>query len=73
MPNTEIDCQGLSCPMPIVKVAKAIKKMAAGDSLQVVANDPAFKADLEAWCKKLGHQLHSFEDGPTQTAVVVKS
>ena len=68
----ELDCQGLSCPMPIVKIAKKIKKMKGGEALKVTANDPAFRADLEAWCNKLGHALESFEDGPVQTAVVRK-
>ena len=58
--------------MPIVKISQAMKTMARGDSLLVQASDPAFKADLEAWVRRLGHRLLEFHDGPTQQAVIEK-
>lgn len=68
----KLDCKGLSCPMPIVNISRAIKKLQAGDVLEVEATDPAFRADLEAWCKKLGHVVEAFEEGSTQRAAVRK-
>lgn len=73
MATSHIDCRGLSCPMPIVKVSRALKPLASGETLSVTASDPAFRADLEAWVKKLGHVLVEFVDGPEQRAVVRKS
>ncbi len=49
--------------MPIVKISQAVKTMACGQQLLVQANDPAFKADLEAWVRRMGHRLVAFEDG----------
>lgn len=62
MPDLKLDCKGQSCPMPI-NISRAIKKMDLGQVLEVEATDPAFRADLEAWCKKLGHSLVSFVEG----------
>lgn len=50
-----------------------MKGLSAGQTLTVVASDPAFRADLEAWGRKLGHELVSFADGAEQRAVVRKA
>jgi TusA-related sulfurtransferase len=58
--------------MPIVRVSRAMKALDPGGTLSVTASDPAFRADLEAWVKKLGYVLVSFVDGAEQHAVVRK-
>jgi tRNA 2-thiouridine synthesizing protein A len=57
----ELDCQGMSCPLPIVKINNAMRALDLGETLQVKADDPAFKLDLEAWVSKTGHQLVDFQ------------
>lgn len=54
-----VDARGKSCPMPIVLAAKALKEMAPGQSLTVIADDRAFPEDIRAWCRKMNHQLVS--------------
>ena len=67
-----LDCIGLVCPMPIVKVNKAVKDLQAGEQLEVHANDPAFKADIESWTKLRGVKLVSYTPGDPQIAVLEK-
>ena len=56
-----LDCIGMSCPLPIVRISQTFKKtLEIGDQLTVTANDPAFKIDLEAWSKKTGHIILDF-------------
>ncbi|MBE9569059.1 MAG: sulfurtransferase TusA family protein [Proteobacteria bacterium] len=52
-----LDCKGLSCPMPILKLAKAMKKLEVGKVLELQATDPGSKVDAPAWCNKMGHEL----------------
>lgn len=52
-----LDCKGLSCPMPMVKLAKAMKKMSSGEVLAMEGTDPGTKADIPDWCNKKGHAL----------------
>jgi tRNA 2-thiouridine synthesizing protein A len=52
-----VDALGLSCPMPIVKAALAIKTIASGDLLEVLATDPGSVKDFAAWSKTTGNQL----------------
>ncbi|HET7029569.1 MAG TPA: sulfurtransferase TusA family protein, partial [Candidatus Limnocylindrales bacterium] len=48
---------GLSCPMPIVKTAQAIKGLASGALLEVLATDPGSVKDLAAWSRTTGNTV----------------
>jgi tRNA 2-thiouridine synthesizing protein A len=72
MSDVQLDCRGLNCPVPIVRISQAVKKMDAGQTIEVTADDPAFSADVEAWVRKMGHELVRFEDGAIQKAVIRK-
>jgi len=52
-----LDCKGLSCPLPIVKTAQALRTLAAGDLIEVLATDPGSVKDFEAWSKVTGNEL----------------
>ena len=47
----EVDCRGLLCPAPIIELARRINDVAVGDTLGVVATDPAARYDVPAWCR----------------------
>ncbi len=67
-----LDCKGLNCPMPIVRLSQAMRSLASGARLVIEADDPAFRADVEAWVRRFGHTLVSFEAGSVQRAVLEK-
>jgi|GEM_PF-1151487 len=69
----QLDCSGVRCPMPIVMISKKFNQMASGEELQVLATDPAFRPDLEAWLRKTGNSMVSFTEGTTQSAIIKKS
>lgn len=52
-----VNAKGLSCPMPIVKAALAIKALPAGAILEVLATDPGSVKDFAAWCRSTGNEL----------------
>jgi len=52
-----VDCRGLSCPWPSMKLAKAIVDVAPGGLLEVLATDPGAPADLDAFSKRTGHRV----------------
>jgi tRNA 2-thiouridine synthesizing protein A len=54
---TTVDAHGLSCPMPIVKTAQAIRSMPSGALLELLATDPGSVKDVEAWSKTTGNEL----------------
>ncbi len=63
--SQHVDARNLSCPMPIVKTAVAIKGLASGELLEVLATDPGSTKDFAAWSQTTGNVLveQSAEDG----------
>jgi tRNA 2-thiouridine synthesizing protein A len=55
--DQRLDARGLSCPLPIVKTAAAMKGLAPGQTLEVLATDPGSVKDFEAWCRSTGNEL----------------
>ena len=45
-----IDALGKKCPIPIIMLAERIREVAIGQTVAVLADDPAAKSDLPAWC-----------------------
>lgn len=54
-----VDAKGLSCPMPIVKTAQAVKALPSGALLEVLATDPGSLKDFAAWSRSTGNELVS--------------
>jgi len=44
-----LDLKGWACPLPIVKTAKAMKELASGEVVEVLATDPGSVQDFKAW------------------------
>jgi len=55
--NLTIDARGLSCPMPIVKTAQAVKTVGSGVAVELLATDPGSTKDVAAWCRATGNEL----------------
>lgn len=47
-----VDGRGLACPMPLLKTKVALREVAVGESLYVVATDPNSQADISAFCQQ---------------------
>jgi len=70
----EVDATGLSCPGPIMKLAKTMRSANLGDIVQITATDTGFAHDIHNWCQKKGHKLLEFDDSSaTIRAVLLKS
>lgn len=68
--ETVLDCRGLVCPAPIVRVSRAAKT-ATSSRLRVLADDPAFEVDIRAWCLTSGHKLERVEPNGNGVTVVI--
>jgi tRNA 2-thiouridine synthesizing protein A len=54
-----IDVRGLFCPEPVFRTKIEIEKLASGDILRVLADDPESEEDISRWISRTGHQLLS--------------
>ena len=70
--GVEIDCRGALCPRPIIELARALPGVAVGGTLAVVADDPAARHDVPAWCRMRGQEYvgeERAEDGVARYVV----
>ncbi len=66
-----IDARGLTCPMPIVKTAQALRSVNSGDIVEVFATDAGAVRDFAAWARTTGNELlESTSDGVTYRFVI---
>lgn len=71
-PVKSLDLKGLLCPMPVVKMSKAIKEVNLGDVIEAFATDPGVMADIPAWCRTTGNELITMEKQDKQFHFVVR-
>ncbi len=57
--TVKLNLEGLMCPLPVVKVSKAIKEIPVGGIIEATATDPGVLADIPAWTKSTGNELMS--------------
>ena len=55
--DQRVDARGLSCPMPIVRTAQAMRTMTSGGIVEVLATDPGSVKDFTAWARTTGNEL----------------
>jgi tRNA 2-thiouridine synthesizing protein A len=66
-----LDVKGLNCPLPILRARKALKDIAVGATLEVLATDPGAVKDFEAFCRTTGNELvESTLDGKVYSFVI---
>lgn len=71
-PKLSLDFKGLLCPMPVVKIAQAIKQVQVGDLVEAVATDPGVMADIPAWTRTTGNELVALEKREKDIRFIVK-
>ena len=54
-----LDTKGLNCPIPILRVKKALMHLEINDTLLVETTEPGSVIDLEVFCRAKGHELMS--------------
>ncbi|MCD5383729.1 sulfurtransferase TusA family protein [candidate division WOR-3 bacterium] len=61
IPDAELDCVGLYCPMPIAMTKEEIENIGLGQVLKVEADDPAAEEDIKRWAKRTGYEILKFK------------
>ena len=49
--DLELDCRGRRYPLRIMELARHVGDIEVGQVLAVVAEDPAARPDVQAWCR----------------------
>ncbi|MCX8048255.1 MAG: sulfurtransferase TusA family protein [Methylohalobius sp.] len=63
MKRKVIDARGLLCPLPVIRLQEATKRLAAGTEVELIGTDPGVLYDVPAWCRVHGHPvLQTWQD-----------
>ena len=57
--ETLVDARGLLCPVPIIRLSKAVKSVPVGATVRLLATDPGSEPDVKAWEKQTGNEIVS--------------
>jgi tRNA 2-thiouridine synthesizing protein A len=65
MTEYELDAAGLLCPLPVLKARNRLESLKSGETLKLIATDPASVIDVPHFCAEQGHALvsHEVENG----------
>ena len=55
--NIEVDAAGLHCPLPLLRLKKALKDMHSGEVVRVIATDPAAHLDFGVYSEQTGNEI----------------
>lgn len=53
----QLDALGLRCPEPVMMVRKTVRTMQDGETLLIIADDPATTRDIPGFCRFMEHRL----------------
>ena len=62
MSDTQLDVKGMNCPLPVLRANRALRTMAAGERLRVLATDRAAVGDFQSYCQETGHALLAWSE-----------
>jgi tRNA 2-thiouridine synthesizing protein A len=55
--DLEVDASGLNCPLPLLRLKKALTEVQSGDIIKIIATDPAAHLDIGVYVTQTGHQM----------------
>ena len=58
--NVEVDASGLNCPLPLLRLKKALVEMQNGEIVRIIATDPAAHLDFGVFADQSGHTIIEF-------------
>ena len=67
-----VDSRGSFCPGPITDLFKAYRNSQVGDTIELLATDPAAKSDVAAWARKSGNEILDTIDEKDYIRIIVK-
>ena len=67
-----LDVTGTLCPVPVLRTARRVRRLAAGDLLEVLGDDPLMRLDLAAWCAREGHEVVAMEEAEGRVRCVLR-
>lgn len=69
--DSRLDVSGACCPVPLIQLAKSVKNMTPGQTLEITGNDPIFESAVRDFCQANGHAVLEVTSGTNQSVTVL--
>ena len=70
--DRKLDCLGLYCPEPVFKTRMELDEMKVGETLEVLADDPAAESDIRSLVQNLEQELVSVTKRGSEVQIVIR-
>jgi TusA-related sulfurtransferase len=71
-PDKTLDCLGLYCPEPVFRTRTELDEMKVGETLEVIADDPAAEEDIKTLAKHLEQEIISVDKKGNAVRILIK-
>ena len=61
-PETTLDVTGYRCPLPVIRLEAALRRLPEGVQVTVFADDPVAAVDIPHSCREGGHDCRRLPD-----------
>lgn len=68
----ELDARGLNCPLPILRLKKALNELDSGDVVRMLATDPGSVKDSQSFCSTTGNILLSTQERDNMFVIEIR-
>lgn len=68
----ELNLTGLACPGPLLTLKTKMEGLSLGQKIRVIASDPAFRNDVQAWAKSSGNKILSITNNKGLINVILE-
>lgn len=69
--DRHIDVVGRACPMPLVALAREVRTLQPGQTVEITGNDPIFEESIVEFCREGRHEiLETTRAGRTVTITI---
>lgn len=72
LPPREVDARGLRCPLPVLRLAAALRDAPPGSTVVLLATDPATRVDVPAFARMRELEVVEIVDRGDHTAYVLR-
>lgn len=69
--DLRLDVRGVCCPIPLIQIAKSIRTLKRGQTLEISGNDPIFESSMRDFCRANNHAVLDVTTGADRSVSMV--
>jgi tRNA 2-thiouridine synthesizing protein A len=67
-----LDVSGHKCPIPVLRLRRALEKSVIGTTVALKATDPMTLIDVPNYCREAGHLIEDVDESDGQILYIIR-